>query len=275
MILSPDGKKVWIADIGDNGVRANPPSTRGAISLWEMPVDGSKAPKIHRLAYPDGDSHDAEALLLNGDGTPIIVTKEITGAAKFYVPSAPLKTNNETGVPLKKAGEIELPRTDTAGTSFARLAQGIVTGAAIAPGGGKVVLRTYLDAFEWDITKGDVLASLKAKPRMTGLPNEPFGEAITYSSDGKLFYTVSDMGAVEDEDAANYILSYTPSTKVVLANADAKAEDKVGGSSWYSDLSLTDITYLVGAVGVLGAILVAPASSASSDPARSPCPSRR
>ena len=256
MVLSPDGKKVWIADIGDNGVRANPPTNRDAISLWEMPVDGSKAPKIHRLAYPDGDAHDAEALLLNGDGTPIIVTKEISGSAKFYVPAAALKTNNETGVPLKKAGEIELPRTDTAGTAFARLAQGIVTGAAIAPGGGKVVLRTYLDAFEWDVTNGDVLAALKAKPRVTGLPNEPFGEAITYSSDGKLFYTVSDMGAEEDKDVANYILSYTPSTKVVLANADAKAEDKSSGSSWYSDLSLTDITYLVGGVGVLGAILV-------------------
>ena len=34
-----------------------------------MPADGSKKPKIHRLTYPDGDNHDAEALLLNGDGT--------------------------------------------------------------------------------------------------------------------------------------------------------------------------------------------------------------
>src|SRR3712207_6972861 len=52
-------------------------------------------------------------------------------------------------------------------------------------GGGKVVLRTYSDALEWDVSGGDVLAALTGKPRVTPLPDEPFGEAITYSRDGK------------------------------------------------------------------------------------------
>jgi len=195
MVLSPDGATIWIADTGDNNVRDDPDDTRPTIALWSMPVDGSKKPKIHRLAYPDGDKHDAEALLLNGDGTPIIVTKETVGKASgLYVPTAPLKTNNEEGVKLKKVGEVELPRSDTPGTPFARLAQGVVTGGAVAPKAAKVVLRTYLDAFEWDVTDGNVVAALKNKPRQTGLPNEPFGEAITYSPDGKQFSTVSDMG---------------------------------------------------------------------------------
>jgi hypothetical protein len=258
LVLSADGKTLWIADIGDNAVRSDNGNTRPTIALWSMPADGSKKPKIHRLAYPNGDKHDAEALLLNGDGTPIIVTKEVGGPAGIYVPTAPLKTNNETGVPLKKAGQIELPRTDTAGSAFARLAQGIVTGGAVAPDGSKVVLRTYLDAFEWDVSNGDVLAALKNKPRGTGLPTDPRGEAITYSRDGKLFYTVSDMGDLQDEDTANYILKYTPATKVVTASAggtdaQAKADD---GASWYANLDLTDITYMVAGVGVLGAILV-------------------
>ncbi|MEU7902080.1 hypothetical protein [Actinoplanes sp. NPDC049118] len=257
MVLSPDGKTLWIADIGDNNVRDNPDDPRSTIGLWTMPVNGSKKPKIHRLAYPDGDKHDAEALLINGDGTPIIVTKETVGKpAGIYVPAAPLKTNNDEGVPLKKAGQVELPRTDTPGSPLARLAQGIVTGGAVAPGGSKVVLRTYLDAFEWDVQNGDVLAALKNKPRQTGLPNEPFGEAITYSPDGKQFYTVSDIASSPDPEAANYILSYTPATKVVEAKAAADKGGAASGSPWYSSLSLTDITYLVGGVGVLGAILV-------------------
>ncbi|MEV8506519.1 hypothetical protein AB0368_17155 [Actinoplanes sp. NPDC051475] len=258
MVLSPDGKTLWIADTGDNGVRKRPPEHRETVSVWTMPVDGSKEPKIHRLTYPAGDYHDAEALLLDGDGKPIIVTKEVTGPAMLYTPAAALKTNNSEGVPLKKVGQLELPRTDTQGTAFARLAQGVVTGAAIAPGGDKIVIRTYLDAFEWDVTNGNILAALKNKPRGTGLPGEPFGEAITYSADGKTFATVSDFGDIDDEESVNNILRYTPATQVVEANTDAakKSAASSGGPSWLSDLSLSDLTYLVGGIGILGALLV-------------------
>jgi hypothetical protein len=255
LVLSPDGDTLWIADIGDNNARDGNGETRPTIGLWSMPSDGSKEPKIHRLKYPDGDKHDAEALLFNGDGTPIIVTKEVTGKTRLYTPTAPLKTNNEEGVPLKRAGEIELPSSDTPGIPIARLAQTTVTGGAMAPGGGRVTLRTYLDAYEWDVADGDVLGALKNKPRKTGLPNEPFGEAITYSTDGKYFYTVSDMGTGADQESANYILRYTPSTKIVEAQT-AEAASTDGGASWFANLSLTDITYLIGGVGVLGALLV-------------------
>ena len=51
------------------------------------------------------------------------------------------------------------------------------------------------------------------KPRVTPLPDEPLGEAITYSPDGKYFFTVSDMQG-EPEDADNFILQYTPVAKV-------------------------------------------------------------
>jgi hypothetical protein len=255
LVLSPDGDTLWIADTGDNDARDGNGETRRTIGLWSMPVSGAKEPKIHRLTYPNGDKHDAEALLFNGDGTPIIVTKEVTGKTLLYTPTAPLKANSEEGVPLKKAGEIELPGSDTPGIPIARLAQTTVTGGAVAPGGGRVTLRTYLDAYEWDVADGDVLGALKNKPRKTPLPNEPFGEAITYSDDGKLFYTVSDMGTGADEDAANYILRYTPATKIIETKSDAAAAAD-DGASWYSDLSLTDITYLIGGVGVLGALLV-------------------
>ena len=253
MVLSADGSTLWIADIGDND------GTRDNIALWKMPASGASSPKIYRLSYPAGEHHDAEALLLTGTNTPIVVTKEVGKPAVLFEPTAALKANTTTGVPLKKVGEFQPPDTDTPSNTFAHLARKTVSGGAIAPGGAKVVLRTYTDAYEWDVTDGNVVAAVKATPRKTPLENEPQGEAITYSSDGKYFYTASDMqGATETTgENANYILRYTPATKVVAASTDSKSsDDKATGAAWYSNLSLDDITYMVGGVGLLGAILV-------------------
>ena len=253
LILSPDGRTLWIADTGDNGVRESPPTYRETIGLWSMPADGSARPKIHRLSYPRGDYHDAEALLLDGDGTPLIVTKEIGKPAYIYQPTGPLQTNNTTGVPLKRVGQITLSATETPGNPFARIGNRSIDGGAIAPGGGRVVLRTYTDALEWDVTGGDVLAALQTKPRTTALPNEPGGEAITYSADGRTFFTVSDMNG--DVSTANYIEQYTPATTVAAVKKNAAA-DSGSRKAWYSDLTIDDINYLVGGVGLLGLILV-------------------
>ncbi|WP_306209467.1 hypothetical protein, partial [Actinoplanes sp. RD1] len=256
LVLSPDGETLWIADIGDNAIRNDELTPRATIALWSMPADLSEKPKIHRLAYPEGDKHDAETLLFDGDGKPLIVTKEVSGAAQIYKPTAALKTGNKEGVPLAKVGTVELPRTDTAGTPFAKLAQSVATGGAVAPGGGKVVIRSYLAAYEWDVTGGDVVAALKKKPRATGLPNEPFGEAISYTPDGKNFVTVSDIGSFTSDPPANYILRYTPATEVVKAAADKGGTGAGDGKSWYSDLTLSDITWLVAGVGIVGLLLV-------------------
>ncbi|MFF5081048.1 hypothetical protein ACFY36_28695 [Actinoplanes sp. NPDC000266] len=250
MILSADGRTLWIADIGDNDFDND--KSRDTIGLWKMPVTGASEPVLYRLTFPDAH-HDAEALLLNGNGTPLIVTKEIQKAdasAYVYEPTAALKTG-KTGVPMKLVAKLTVSGTQTAGNPYARIGNKVITGGAIAPGGGKIALRTYTDALEWDVKNGDVLAALKEKPRTTGLPNETLGEAITYSPDGKFFYTTSDMSG--ETEAANYILRYTPATTVAKAAAGGEAGDE---KKWYADLELSDITYAVAGVGVLGLILV-------------------
>ncbi|HEY0531990.1 MAG TPA: hypothetical protein VGD29_10365 [Actinoplanes sp.] len=253
LILSPDGKTLWIADTGDDGVRAASPTHRDHIALWSMKADGSSRPKIYRVAYPSGDYHDAEALLLQNGTTPLLVTKELGKAASIYEPNGPLKANNQTNVPLKKVGEITVSGTTTPANTVAQIGNKTIDGGAIAPGGAKVALRTYTDALEWDVTNGDVLGALKNKPRTTGLPNEPFGESITYSPDGKYFYTVSDMNG--DHSTANYIMQYTPATTVA---AVTKSKSDAGGATthWYSNLTLNQITLMVGGVGLIGLILV-------------------
>ena len=248
MVLSADGKTLWIADVGDND------GVRETVGLWKMPASGSKSPVLYRLTYPDG-AHDAEAMLLNGDGTPIIVTKGV-GKAGLYVPTGPLKANTSEGVPMRRVGEVDLPSSTTSNplSTPGRL---VVTGGAVAPDGSRVVLRTYADAFEFDVTGGDVLAALKGKPRATPLPDEPQGEAISYSADGKTFLTTSDMQGRADADP-NFILRYTPAAQAAVSvkNTTTAAKPAGGDPSWLASLSLQDITYLVGGVGLLGAVLV-------------------
>ncbi|MEU8043724.1 hypothetical protein AB0B71_06205 [Micromonospora echinofusca] len=252
LALSPDGATLWIADTGDNVTSRE---RRERVALWSMPVDGSKRPVLHRLSYPEGKPHDAEALLIGDDGTPLIITKVMSGKAQIFSPTEKMKSGDTPPVSMKKVGEISLPETDTDNRLGApgRVA---ITGAARSPDGSRVVVRTYADAFEYDVTDGNVLAALTGgKPRVTALA-DPFGEAISYSPDGKTFLTVSDGGQL-DEDASIDILGYTPSTEGAKPVAGGGETPKKAGQSWLDGLSLSDITYLIAAVGVIGALMVA------------------
>ncbi|MEH0829905.1 MULTISPECIES: hypothetical protein [unclassified Micromonospora] len=252
LAVSPNGKTLWIADIGDNPGK----DRRSRIAVWTMPLDGGKAPVLHRLSYPEGKPHDAEALLVGADNLPLVITKVPSGKAGIYTPTGKLRNGDTEPVPMKKVGEIALPETSTDNPMniFGRVA---ITGAARSPDGSKVVLRTYADAFEYDVTGDDIVAALTTgKPRVTPL-SDPFGEAISYTPDGKTFLTVSDAGTLSADDQID-ILAYTPSktgAEALAKGADAKKP--AAEKSWFDTLSLDQITYLIGAIGVLGALLVA------------------
>ncbi|WP_173041950.1 hypothetical protein [Phytohabitans flavus] len=254
LAISPDGKTLWIADVGDNPEASE---RRSSVALWTMPVGGGSRPTLHRVAYPGGKHHDAEALLIGANNTPIIITKT-GGKAELYSPSAALKADNNTPVPLKKVGEVTLPKTET-DNPFGAVGRLTVTGAARAPDGSRVVLRTYADAFEFDVAGGDVVKALTTgEPRVTPLDSDVFGEAIAYSADGKTFVTVSDLGRL-DQNTSNDMFRYTPSKdkpKEPVA-ADLQGGTSGGsGRSWTDDLTIGDITAMVAVVGVIGALLV-------------------
>ncbi|MEU8113018.1 hypothetical protein [Micromonospora sp. NPDC048947] len=252
LALSKDGRTLWIADTGDN---PDSKERRSRVALWSMPVAGSKQPTLHRLSYPEAKPHDAEALLIGDDGKPLIITKVTSGKAEIYTPSAALKSGDTDPVPMRKAGELTLPKTQTENTlnTFGRIA---ITGASRAPDGSRVVLRTYADAFEFDVTDGDIVGALTTgKPRVTPLA-DPFGEAISYTSDGKSFVTVSDAGRFTEDEPLD-ILGYTPSTSTAVHLTAEDGAKPAASKSWTDGLSLDDITYLVGAVGLIGLLLVA------------------
>jgi hypothetical protein len=55
-------------------------------------------------------------------------------------------------------------------------------------------LRTYADAFEYDVAGGDLVGALTGgTPRVVALPNEPQGESIAYDRDGASLLTVSEV----------------------------------------------------------------------------------
>jgi hypothetical protein len=242
---------LWIGDIGDNG------RSRDTVALWKLAPNG-RTPVLHRLRYPDG-AHDAEALLLNRDGTPVIVTKD-ADTPGLYVPTRAPQAGRT--VPMRRVGQFTLPRSTTRNPFYA-LGRRVVTGAALAPDGRRVVLRSYADAFEFDVTDGDVPAAITGgAPRITPLPDEPQGESITYSTDGTALLTVSETGD-QSPGTGPVILRYTPSAgpgPVPATPTDSPASGGAGaeepaarpGGAGFDNRGL-----LVGAAGVIGLLLVA------------------
>ncbi|MFE9693134.1 hypothetical protein [Micromonospora sp. NPDC005806] len=254
LAVGPDKKTLWIADTGDN---VESKTRRPRVAVWTMPLSGSKQPVLHRLVYPEGKPHDAEALLIGDDNLPLVITKDLSGKSEIFTPTAKLKSGGDLeAVPMKKLGEVTLPKTNTE-NKLGAPGRMLVTGAARSPDGSKVVLRTYADAFEFDVTGGNIVAALTTgKPRVTPLA-DPFGEAISYTADGKSFVTVSDGGSLDAADPID-ILSYTPSAAGVeaLPNGGKEVTKPAAQKSWIEGLTLDEITYLIAALGVIGALMV-------------------
>ena len=171
LALGGDGS-IWFADIGDNR------ASRATVALLAMRPDGSTT--VERLAYPDGP-HDAEALLLAPDGTPYLVTKDVTGLSGVYRPASPPVQGRTTA--LTKVATVRLTPTGTTGGPAGPIGQLLVTGGAVSRDGRLIALRTYTDAYVWPLTGSDVAGALAGAPRRIALPPEPQGEAISFTED--------------------------------------------------------------------------------------------
>jgi hypothetical protein len=174
-------RTVWLADTGDNR------RSRATVALIALHPDGSTA--TYRMTYPDGP-HDAEALLLAPDGTPYVVTKELTGAAGVYRPVTTLVAGRT--VQLGKVSTVRLHATGTPGGPVGTVGQLMVTGGAVSADGRRIALRTYTDAYVWPLAGSDVVAALATAPQRIALPPSPQGEAISFSADSRSLVVASE-----------------------------------------------------------------------------------
>jgi hypothetical protein len=237
----------WVADTGDDPV--NP--TRTSVSVWKVTAEGRAT--LYRFSFPDRPQ-SAQALLLNGNGEPVIITDNPKGSAGIYVPAGPL---DATGHPvlLKKAGEFTPQDTGTE-NKLGKIGTSRVTGAANSHDGKHVAIRTFADAYEWSVNNGDVVGALTTgTPKITPLPNEPQGTALAYSRDGASFLTVSDLPTGAPTQMLKYKVS-PPAAAAKPAPAAPAIAGKGDTRSWFGKLNLQDLLRIVGAVGVLGLLMV-------------------
>jgi hypothetical protein len=169
---------LYFGDIGDNSGK------RESITVYRVPEPGSstsvQADRIYTLKYPD-EPHNAETLMVHpttGDIT--IVTKAATRPSMVFKLSKPGASGSFT---LQKVGELEVGSAIREGK--------LVTGGDISPDAKHVVLRSYLEAWEFDApAKFDDW--VKAKPRRIQTNFEFQGEGICYSRDGSNILTTSE-----------------------------------------------------------------------------------
>ena len=187
LAVGPDGA-LWAADLGDNDRR------RETVAVVVLPERG--AADLHRLTYPDGP-HDAEALLVDGQGRPFVITKEVGRPAGLYRTADPPRGEGPT--PLLRVGELALPASDTLGGPVGGIGTRLVTGAALSADGTVVAVRTYTDAWLFPVRGGDLVAAFNQTPVRVPLPGEPQGEAIAFDPDGTLLSGSETRGGVPGE----------------------------------------------------------------------------
>jgi hypothetical protein len=214
----------WLADAGDNDAR------RETVALIALTPAGKTT--LYRLTYPDG-AHDAEALLLDRDGVPYLITKEPLGGAGIYRPSAPMDSPGPTALEL--VGSIRLTPTDTPGGPVPGVVGSVVvTGAAATSDGSVVAVRTYTDAYLFGVPDGNLVEALQQEPVRVPLPNEAQGEAIAFEPDGTLVSASEGTGEpvrLVTGAAAQAAPEPSPSPAPQAAPAGTEAPPPNGGSA--------------------------------------------
>lgn len=178
------GRCLYVADIGDNQ------AARPGITIWRVPEpaagDAQTRPAQALAAeYPTGP-HDAEAMFVLPDGGVHVVTKGETGHVAIYR----LPRTAQPGTPsrLEQVAELRagpVPRSER------------ITGAAAAPDGQWIVLRT-LDALAF-YRAGNLAAERLGQPLTFNVKplKEAQGEAVEFAAGGML-YLSSEGGKKED-----------------------------------------------------------------------------
>ena len=193
LALGPDSS-LYLGDIGDNAaVRPRVLVHRTAeprVDLSRRDATVRAEPQLSAsLTYEDGP-RDAETLLVHPrTGQVLVVTKGVLGSSVYAAPQ-PLADGL-----LRRLGNVRVRVTGTSGgPDIGAVAQLLVTGGAVSPDGSRVVLRTYTDAYVYEVPGDDVAEALQGEPTVLPLPETDQGEAVAWTRDGAALLTSSEGG---------------------------------------------------------------------------------
>lgn len=174
LALSPceEGWCLWIGDIGNNGyVRTEHSLLRIVEPAVVSGVDDSATPTIYTVAYPD-EAQDAEALVVNKQGTPLLITKRTDATARVY--AATLDATTLTTLTLQTTLEL--------GSSMA-------TAADYWPAYERLLVRTYSGLYEYPV-QNDIPDGAAGVP--IPFSAEQQGEAAAYDPVAQGYWHVSE-----------------------------------------------------------------------------------
>lgn len=245
-MASYDGQ-LWLSDTGDNQRR------RDTVALTRMdPATGQG--ELYRLVYPDGP-HDAETVLIEPGGRPVIVTKEPSGVSGLYVPEFGQSVGELASpgpTPMKKVGERAFDKTDTAGGPPFVTGSILATGGAVSADGAVAAVRTYTDVYLFRVTDGDVVGALTGEPVVTALPEQPQGEAVTFDAAGSLL-VASEAGGVTEGLPLPPVRMLTDATALVPAAAATASTESSSSGRWsIGAIAVAGVLALVSVLYVFG-----------------------
>ncbi|WP_241260183.1 hypothetical protein [Rhodococcus sp. KRD197] len=242
---------LWLSDTGDNQ------RLRPTVALTRMtPSDGQG--ELYRLVYPDGP-HDAETLLIEPGGRPVIITKDATGVSGIYVPEGDRSVSELASpgpTPLEKVGELAFTPTTTPGGPPIIVGSILATGGAVSIDGSVAAVRTYNDVYLFPIEDGDVVEALTGEPVVVAVPDQPQGEALAFDADGNLLLASEAAGGPMPP-----ILVLEDATSLVRSDSAAVGEPNTSEATTElegpSDSRWTLGALAVAAVLILGSIAYA------------------
>lgn len=173
---------IYIADTGDNRER------RDHATIYRMrepaPLDAESsvggegeitARERLRFTYPDGP-RDVEAMLVAPDGSVLLVSKGRSGRIRAY--RLPPSAWAARGTPAAQAlGPLPLPATGAVADR--------VTDAALARDGRRVVVRTYVDLYFFELRRGRLVPA--RPPVACGVMGlDVVGEGVAWRDDGAI-----------------------------------------------------------------------------------------
>jgi hypothetical protein len=173
-----EGKNyVYIGEIGDNNAR----SRYKYLYRFEEPVLGDQKNEMTITEFDtlvfelEGENKDTESIMIHPETKDIYLISKREKPVYLYQ----LKYPQNTGDTLTAKKLTSLPLTQ-------------IVSAAISPDSNEIIMKNYDNIYYWEIKDKSVSEALQEKPQVLKYTEEPQGEAITFSRDGKGFYTLSE-----------------------------------------------------------------------------------